>query len=269
MKKLFFLLLTSAALQTRAQDTTKWTLVWHDEFNYTGLPNRKYWNYEEGLVRNKEPQYYTKARAENARVEGGNLVIEARKESLPGIPAAYTSASLVTLNKLSIQTGTRIEVRARVPKGRGSWPAVWMLGEDRNQVKWPFCGEIDIMEFVGRDSTRVYGTMHYADDKGQYGTKGEKPVVGSPYDGYHLYAIDWRSDNITFYYDSLPYFVFDLTKVQKTTRDIFNRKFYLLLNLALGRQGTLGGPLDDAILPCRYYIDYVRVYREKGNHKSL
>ena len=263
IKNLLFLLFTLSISKAHSQNEEKWTLLWHDEFDYTGLPNPKYWNYEEGFVRNKEPQYYTKARRENAHVEGGNLIIEARKENFPGTPAAYTSASLNTLDRMSFQSGTRIEVRAKVPKGRGAWPAVWMLGEDRQRVKWPFCGEIDIMEFVGRDSTQVYGTVHYADDNGQYDHQGKKPVVGTPYDGYHIYAIDWHRDNITFYYDDLPYFVFDLTKTQKATQNIFNKKFYLLLNLALGRNGTLGGPLDDAILPCRYYIDYVRVYREK------
>ncbi|MBB6502986.1 family 16 glycosylhydrolase [Pedobacter cryoconitis] len=232
-------------------------LIFSDEFNYKGLPDSTKWTYESGLVRNQEPQYYTVKRLENARVENGHLIIEARKEDYKG--AAYTSASLITLGKKHFKYG-RIEVRAKVPKGLGSWPAIWMLGENRQQVKWPNCGEIDIMEYVGKDSTQVYGTVHYADTTGKYHYKGEKPVVGSPDDGFHIYAIEWNKDNISFYYDQLLYFVFDYKKAAYDPGTIFNKPFYLLLNLALGKQGNLGGPLDNRILPLRYELDYVRVY---------
>ncbi|MFT3822285.1 MAG: glycoside hydrolase family 16 protein [Chitinophagaceae bacterium] len=249
-------------------------LVWSDEFDYTGLPDSTRWTYEKGFVRNKEPQYYTSRRLENCRVENGMLVIEARKENFPNAAykpgstewpakdsvAAYTSASLITLGKKTWKYG-RIEVRAKVPKGIGIWPAIWMLGENRGPVKWPECGEIDIMEFVGRDSTRVYGTVHYADSTGKYGHQGEKPVMGAPYDEFHIYALNWYPDRMEFYYDDQKFFVFDLSKSQNSKDNPFQKKFYLLLNLALGRQGTLGGPLDDRSLPCKYFVDYVRVYQ--------
>ncbi|MDR3246305.1 MAG: glycoside hydrolase family 16 protein, partial [Prevotellaceae bacterium] len=126
--------------------TNKWELIWSDEFNYSGLPNSRKWNYEEGFVRNREAQYYTKARLENAKVENGELVITARKEAYDA--ASYTSASINTRGKFEFQGG-RIEVRAKLPEGRGVWPAIWTLGTNINKVGWPVCGEIDIMEFVG------------------------------------------------------------------------------------------------------------------------
>lgn len=232
-------------------------LIWSDEFNYTGLPDTTKWIYEKGHARNKEPQYYTVARPENCRVENGHLIIEARKENFQG--SDYTSASITTQGKEEFKYG-RIEIRAKVPKGIGSWSAFWMLGEDHGKVKWPDCGEIDIMEFTGKDFSKIYGTVHYANDSGKYEHKGEKPVVGAPYDGFHIYAIERTKNNISFYYDSLKYFVFDLTKADIMTNQIFDKKFYLLINLALGRQGTLGGKLNDEILPIKYIIDYVRVY---------
>lgn len=234
------------------------TLVWNDEFNYTGLPDSTKWDYEEGFVRNKEPQYYTRRRLENCRVENGMLVIEARKENYH--QAAYTSASITTLHKADWAYG-RIEVRVKLPKGAGSWPAIWMLGINRDSVKWPRCGEIDIMEFTGHDSSSIYGTVHYARANGGHGHSGAHPVVGKPWEAFHVYAAEWNKDSIAFYYDNLNYFVFHTNQADTVTQQIFRRRFYLLLNLALGRQGTLGGVLDDGILPLRYYIDYVRVYR--------
>ncbi|MGY0041158.1 RagB/SusD family nutrient uptake outer membrane protein [Pedobacter sp. NJ-S-72] len=256
--QIIVLLLLGTNLAT-AQEIKKGKLIFSDEFNYTGLPDSLKWTYEVGLVRNKEPQYYTSKRMENARVEDGNLVIEAKKEDYKG--AKYTSASLITLGKKHFRYG-RIEVKAKVPKGLGSWPAIWMLGENRQLVKWPNCGEIDILEYVGKDSTQVYGTVHrsYA-DCAKYHYIGEKPKVGAPHEDYHIYAIEWNKKSISFYYDDLKYFVFEYKKAAYDPGKIFKRPFYLLLNLALGREGTLGGPLDDHILPLKYYVDYVRVYK--------
>ena len=151
-----------------------WRLVWSDEFDYTGLPDPKKWDYEEGFVRNNEAQYYTRARKENARVENGMLVIEGRKEKFP-VPQAssggkgrqfadYTAASLITLNKADWKFG-RIEVRAKLPQGRGVWPAIWMLGSNIRQVGWPACGEIDIMEFVGHTPGFVHATVHFPEER--------------------------------------------------------------------------------------------------------
>ncbi len=265
--------LNSARNPAATDSTNRWQLVWSDEFDYTGLPDQRKWSYEEGFVRNKEPQYYTAGRPENARVENGNLVIEARKESYPNAKykpgsdqpaqAQYTSASLVTLGKESLQYG-RVEVRAKVPGGAGAWPAVWLLGEDRGHLAWPLCGEVDIMEFLGRDSSKVYGTVHYADGARLYRHKGGILSSVRPTDGYHVYALQWYPDRLEFFFDDNNYFTFDISKAD-TYDHLFQKKFYLLLNLALGHTGSWAGPFKDEILPMRYYIDYVRVYKQTGN----
>ena len=259
MKIVLAALLSFLCVKGLAQSNgPKRKLIWFDEFNYTGLPDQSKWDYETGFARNKEPQYYTRERLENARVEDGKLIIQAIKESYKG--ANYTSASLITLGKKHFRYG-RVEVRAKVTKGVGAWPAIWMLGVNRQEVKWPFCGEIDILEYVGKDSTQVYGTTHYTDKDDVYHYQTEKPVVGKPWEDYHVYAINWDKKKIEFYYDDKCYFVYDLTKADHADYNPFRRKFYLLLNMALGREGTLGGRLDDRILPLTYEVDYVRVYK--------
>jgi beta-glucanase (GH16 family) len=256
------------AVSVNAQQNRK--LIWSDEFNYTGLPDSTKWGYEEGFVRNQEPQYYTVRRLENCRVEHGMLVIESRKEQYPNPAfktgsdkpaiAEYTSASINTLGKFGWQYG-RVEVRAKVPAGAGSWPAIWMMGENRQEVKWPQCGEIDVMEYLGRDPLTVYGTVHYADSANKYAHQGGTDKGGQPADGFHIYAMDWYPDRLEFYYDSVKYFVFDTRKGQRGTENIFSKKFYLLLNLALGHTGSWAGPVGEGTLPGKYYVDYVRIYQ--------
>ncbi|MFT3936594.1 MAG: glycoside hydrolase family 16 protein [Chitinophagaceae bacterium] len=262
-----------ASMVSGGEQTRK--LVWAEEFNYTGLPDSSKWSYENGFVRNGEPQYYTVKRLENCHVENGMLVIEARKETWPNAAykagstnasqkdslAAYTSASINTLGKQTWQYG-RIEVRAKLPAGKGSWPAIWMMGENRAQIGWPGCGEIDIMEFLGKDPTTVYATMHYPDTTASGNSSlGGKYITTNIADSFHVYAIEWDSNQISFYFDDKKYFVFDIKNSQHTSFNPFQKKCYLLLNLALGKQGSWPGPTDDAILPFRYYVDYVRVYQ--------
>ena len=276
---LYFLMIASACnVKSKADivpvDPAR-KLVWSDEFNYSGLPDSAKWGYENGFVRNSEPQYYTTKRLENCRVENGMLVIEARKETWhnaaykPGSSnpsekdslAYYTSASINTLGKQAWQYG-RIEVRAKVPAGKGTWPAIWMMGENRPQVGWPACGEIDIMEFLGKDTTTVYGTMHYPDTTvSKKGSQGGKAITQNAANGFHIYAIEWDKQKISCFYDEQKYFVFDIKNSQHTSFDPFNKKCYLLLNLAMGKAGSWPGPTDDSILPIQYYIDYVRVYQ--------
>ncbi|TCD00756.1 glycoside hydrolase family 16 protein [Pedobacter frigidisoli] len=260
MKNIISLLLFLCSFElTFAQnDGSSGKLIWADEFNYSGPPDSTKWDYENGIVRNKEPQYYTKKRQENARVENGNLVIEAKKEDYRG--AEYTSASLITLGKMHLRYG-RIEVRAKVPKGIGSWPAIWMLGVNRELVKWPSCGEIDILEYIGRDSTSAYGTVHFKNGVGKYEMSGQHPFVGKPYDDFHNYTFEWDKKKMTMSYDNIKYFEFNIADADKNAQKIFSSKFYLLLNLALGRVGTLGGRLDPDILPITFLVDYVRIYK--------
>lgn len=246
-----------AASTTANSDHTEWKLIWSDEFDYNGLPDPKKWTYEEGFVRNKEAQYYTRGRRENARVEDGMLVIETRRERYRD--ADYTSASVTTEGHASWRYG-RIEVKAKLPTGRGLWPAIWMLGADRPIVGWPACGEIDIMENVGFDPDRVYATIHTPTFNGNKGTqKSGNTVVVAPYRQFHVYAMDWYEDRMDFFVDGKKIHTFHNTG-KGNDEWPYDKPFYLLINTALG--GGWGGQqgIDDAALPQRYYIDYVRVY---------
>lgn len=280
-KSFLFSIFTAALLSTgitraHAQSSSHlkgWKLEWSDEFNHDGLPDSSKWDYETGFVRNHEQQYYTHARPENARVENGTLILEGRRERFPNKnyrpgsgdwreaadSASYTSACLVTLHKASWKYG-RIEVRAKLPQGQGVWPAIWMLGANEPKVGWPRCGEIDIMEFIGRDSSHIYGTVHFADGKGGHRSNGGKITVNQPYNDFHIYAVEWTPKQMDFYYDKQLYHSFPLDTAGAGSTNPFRKPQYLLLNLALG--GSWGGPVEDIILPQRLLIDYVRIYRK-------
>lgn len=268
------LLLTLLSCTSHAGD---WTLAWSDDFDYKGLPDPAKWSYEVGFIRNNELQYYTSNRTENARVENGMLVIEAIKEkySNPGFKpdsksnkarefADYTAASVISLGKASWLYG-RVEVKAKIPTGRGMWPAIWMLGANRaNKVGWPKCGEIDIMENVGFTPDIIHGTVH----TGKYNhvaktAKGAKITIPEPYKEFHIYAIEWDKEKIDFFVDDKKYFTFTN---DGTGNDAwpFDKEQYLILNIAVG--GAWGGQkgVDESIFPQKLYIDYVRVYQKKG-----
>jgi beta-glucanase (GH16 family) len=260
-----------------------WKLVWSDEFDKPGAPDPAKWSYETGFVRNNEAQFYTSDRRENARVEDGMLVIEARKEQFKNpafSPTAgagkrgrnrefadYTSASLTTLGKASWCYG-RVEVRAKLPRGRGPWPAIWMLGTNITQVGWPACGEIDIMEFVGHDPGVINANIHTSKYNHVKKTgKGAKITVKDVSDAFHIYAIEWTPDRLDFFVDDRKYFTF---KNEGTGSDVwpYDKAQYLILNLAIG--GAWGGAqgIDDSIFPQRYYIVYVRVYQKDSEPGS-
>lgn len=248
------------------------SLVWQDEFEEGTVPNAARWNYEEGFIRNEESQFYTSKRPENARIENGVLVIEARNEPwlnpgyVPGSTdwrkarevASYTSASLTT--KAAWKYG-RIEVRAKIPTGRGMWPAIWMLGTNIGTVGWPTCGEIDIMENVGFDPDVIHANIHTGAYNHVKGTnKGSRITIPRPFDDFHVYAVDWREDRIDFFVDDSLYFSF---KNEGTGVSVwpFDQEFYLILNIAVG--GAWGGQqgIDNGVFPQRMEIDYVRVYQ--------
>jgi beta-glucanase (GH16 family) len=242
-----------------------WKLIWSDEFDKPGLPDPAKWTNEVGFVRNNEAQYYTQRRAENARVEGGMLVIEGRKESFNNEgrrgprTAEYTSASLTTEGKASWTYG-RIEVRAKLPSARGTWPAIWMLGTSHRQVGWPACGEIDIMEFVGHEPGVVHANVHMTKYNHARGTgKGSRTKVPTISEAFHVYALEWYPDRLEFYVDEKKYFTFNK---EPGGNDVwpFDKPHYLLLNLAIG--GAWGGAqgIDAGAFPQKYFIDYVRVY---------
>lgn len=256
---LFFFL--SISLMTLHSQQKKWQLVWCDEFNQDGLPDTAKWGYDVGYIANKEKQYYTQSRLENGRVEGGNLIIEARKESWQSFD--YSSARLVTRGKQTWTYG-RFEIRAKVPTGNGTWPAIWMLGTNIREVGWPACGEIDIMEYVGYDPKIVHANVHTKAYNHSIGTnKGDKIELEKPWEKFHVYAIEWFDDRIDFFVDDVKYFSFAKESDQDAAVWPFNQPQYLLLNLAIG--GNWGGTkgIDDNLFPHKFYVDYVRVYEWK------
>jgi beta-glucanase (GH16 family) len=259
----FLLLITALGFFATNVRGELWEMVWSDEFNYEGLPDKTKWNYEEGFVRNEESQYYTRDRLENARVEHGMLVIECRKEHFTPkdhAPVRYTSASLTTANLASWRYG-RIEVRAKLPKGKGVWPAIWTLGTAFPKVKWPDCGEIDIMELVGKEPNHIYGTLHYALKDGKDGADQGMLETEKPSDDFHIYAVEWDADRIEFFFDGRKYKIAFIEKAGQDDKNPFRQPHYLILNFALG--GDWGGPIDDTILSQQFLIDYVRVSKRK------
>lgn len=241
-----------------------WELVWSDEFDGEALDPSN-WTYELGGWGwgNGEAQFYTD-RPENARVENGLLVIEARQEKYED--KYYTSARLVTQGLQEFQYG-RIEARMKVPPGAGLWPAFWMLGSDfsRNpddpfDSNWPQAGEVDIMEYLGREPDLVMGTVHGPGYSGAGGlTKWNRqdfPIA----DEFHTYAIEWKEDEITWFFDGEPYYT--LTPEVVGDREwVFNKAYFLLLNLAVG--GQFAGTIAlDTQFPANLYVDYVRVYQQ-------
>lgn len=255
--------------------TPRLQLIWSDEFDYEGLPDKAKWDYEEGFVRNQEMQYYTRARQENARVENGMLIIEGRKEQWdnptfkPGSKkwserrelAQYTSASLVTRYKVDCQN-SRIEVRAKLPHGQGVWPAIWTLGANAKKIRWPRCGEIDIMEYVGKSPDIIYANVHYFGDDKHCSYEG-KVQIEKPYTDFHTYAIEWYSNRIDFFFDHLRYHTFLIEQAGQDAANPFRKPHVLIINLALG--GTQKKAIDDNVLPQHYLIDYVRVYKKIDN----
>lgn len=252
-----FLLLISCSPKSEKYTT----LVWSDEFNDSVLPDSSKWNYETGFVRNREMQYYTK-NLENARVENGNLVIEARKEAIVigADTVNVTSASLITAEKQDWTYG-RIEVRAKIPVFMGSWPAIWLLGFNINEIGWPACGEIDMMENVGFDPDTMHFNIHTkAYNHVKKTNKGQKFGVSSPQTDYHIYALEWYPEKLDFFFDGQKVFTF---ANEGTGNDVwpYDKPHYLILNLAVG--GAWGGMkgVDLDALPQQMLIDYVRVYQ--------
>lgn len=239
----------------------QYKLVWSDEFNYTGHPDSSKWGYDVGGNGwgNNELQFYTRARNENARVENGHLIIEARKEKTGN--REYSSARLVTKGKGEWQYG-KIEVKARIPDGRGTWPAIWMLGTNA-PLKWPDDGEIDIMEHVGYDQGTIHGSVHCKKYYHNIGTqKTGKIAVPDASTSFHVYEVEWDKDSVKVGMDGSYYFRFANERSGYEAWP-FDNKMYLLLNLAVG--GNWGGAkgVDETIWPKRMEVDYVRVYQKK------
>ncbi|MFN2313078.1 MAG: family 16 glycosylhydrolase [Bacteroidales bacterium] len=245
-------------------NTGEKVLVWSDEFNINGLPDASKWGYDiEGNASgwgNNESQYYTANRLKNAEVKDGFLHITAHKEDFEGF--SYTSARLRSKGKGDWLYG-RVEVKAKLPDGRGMWPAIWMLPTDWAYGGWPASGEIDIMENVGYDPYVIVGSAHTESYNHSIGTHKNGTInIPTCYSDFHVYALEWEVNEYRVYVDDRLFFTF---KNEGTGYKVwpFDKRFHLLLNVAVG--GNWGGVMgiDDTIFPRTMVVDYVRVYQKK------
>jgi hypothetical protein len=226
------------------------TKIWGDEFDVDGAPNSSNWGYDLGAGGwgNNEEQYYTN-RASNVIVEGGYLKIKTIKESYLG--SNFTSARILSKDKFSFKYG-KVEFRAKLPAGGGTWPALWMLGDNVGTVSWPACGEIDVMEHVANQLNKIYATLHFP---GRSGGNGDSSFISidNSTTTFHIYSVDWRADTIKFYVDN------QLFKTFVNSASVpFNDKFFLIINCAIG--GGFGGAIDPNFVSSTFEVDYVRVY---------
>lgn len=239
----------------------KCELVWSEEFNYEGPPNSSIWNFDikgnDWGWGNNELQWYTDSSEQNAFVNQGTLKIVAKKDSVGG--KGYTSARLNTHHKVSFNYG-RLEIRAKLPQGRGIWPAIWMLGNNIDTIGWPKCGEIDIMEYVGYEPDSIYATIHSESYNHLKNTEKMKSLfIDNPQD-FNIYAIEWSKDKIDFYCNDILYNTI-INENMSENEWPFDKGFYLLLNVAVG--GNWGGKygVDPSIFPAIMEVDYVRLYK--------
>jgi len=243
----------------KAQDAPKkWKLAWVENFNGTKLDTTR-WNYEvngDGGG-NNELQYYT-ARDTNAYVKGGLLHIRGLKEDYRG--KHYTSARITTRHKADFTFG-KMEIRAKIPTGRGLWPAIWMMPTDDKFGGWPLSGEIDIMETKGQYPDTLYGTMHFAPappHNRHIGALTEHEVPKGWGDDFHIYSIEWKKDTITWLVDGRKYLQTNKSQVTGVTYP-FNEPFHFILNMAIG--GEFVGAPDDSVLPKEFLVDYIKVWK--------
>jgi beta-glucanase (GH16 family) len=264
MNKLLVLTLLSIVL-IRCTSEKGRKLVWSDEFSKAGQPDSSRWNYDLGDGcpdvcgwGNNELEYYTKD-SKNVRVENDLLIIEAQKDSLGG--KGFTSTRMVSKFKGDWLYG-RIEVKAKIPRGKGTWPAIWMLSTDWKYGGWPASGEIDIMEHVGYDPGVIHGTIHTESYNHIKQTQKEgKITIADAQEAFHVYAIDWSENKMDFYVDEKLFH-----SVVRGANDTFkewpfDQKFHLIMNVAVG--GNWGGAegVDNSIWPQKMEVDYVRVYQ--------
>ena len=236
------------------------TLVWSDEFDGSSV-NSNNWTFETGSGGwgNQELQNYTNGN--NSEVVDGNLVITARKVNDNTTVGSYTSSRMVTLGKQSFTYG-KMEIRAKLPAGRGLWPAIWMLGNDISSIGWPACGEMDIMEYVGYDPDIVHSTVHTTSGSGGSGS-GSSMSLPTCEEEFHVYGLIWTEEKLVFYVDDIDNVVHTYAPAVKTAENWpFNKPAFFILNIAVG--GTWGGlqGIDNSIFPQSMLIDYVRVYQE-------
>jgi beta-glucanase (GH16 family) len=250
-----------------ASNPAVWSLAWSDEFEGSSgsAVDSSKWSFDIGGNGwgNNELETYTD-RTVNAHVEGGLLVIKALKEDFTGsdgIPRNYTSARLLTKNKFSQAYG-RFEARIKIPYGQGIWPAFWMLGDNINTAGWPNCGEIDIMENIGKEPSIVHGTFH---GPGYSGAQGISAAYALPNgqkfsDDFHTFAVEWEPNVMRFYVDGLLYKTRTPADLPAGKSWVFDHPFFIILNVAVGG-GFPGNPDATTVFPQQMLVDYVRVYQ--------
>lgn len=253
------LLLSCSTPKKTGIGDTGWKLTWGDEFDKSGLPDSTKWKYDTGGHGwgNNELQYYTHADTNNAIVKEGKLHITALKKSVE--KNNYISAKLITKERQLFTYG-RIEISAKLPPGRGTWPAIWMLGNNIDTAGWPLCGEIDIMEHVGFNKDSVFGSVHTQSYNHIAGTQTTKGLfIQNPYTAFHVYGIEWSPEKIDFFIDGNKYLSFKNQHLSVKEWP-FDQPFYLILNVAVG--GNWGGQqgVDEIVFPATMEVDYVRVY---------
>jgi beta-glucanase (GH16 family) len=248
------------------QKVTNFTeITMQDEFDTDGAPNSAIWGYDigngEGTAAgagwgNNELEYYTN-RTENVKVENGYLLITAKKEAYKG--SAYTSAKLTTKG-LFAQAYGRFEARIKLPYGQGMWPAFWLLGANSDEVGWPKCGEIDIMEYRGQEPTKVLGTVHGPGYSGGGSISKSYSLLNDRFDtDFHIFGIEWGPKYINYYVDNVLYN--QITPADVPGEWVFDHPFYIILNLAVGGN-FLGAPSSETVFPQTMLVDYVRVYKK-------
>ncbi len=237
-----------------------WHLTWSDEFNGPAhtAPDPYKWTYDlgGGGWGNQELEIYTDA-GENVFQDGaGHLVIRIAKTDSGG----YTSARLKTQDRFAVRYG-KIEARMKIPHGQGMWPAFWMLGDDIVTTPWPACGEIDIMENIGKEPALIHGTVHGPGYFGAHGISASASLPGSPplSDDFHTYSVEWSANRIEFLLDGKPYQTVTPASLPKGARWVYDHPFFLLLNVAVGG-GWPGNPDQTTMFPQEMLVDWVRVY---------
>jgi beta-glucanase (GH16 family) len=267
-----FVLIACGQSQTASSPAgSPWTLVWSDEFGGSNgsAPDSSKWTVETGGDGwgNHELEYYT-SRLQNAQIQNGSLVITALKETYTGkdgVTRNYTSARMMTAGKFEQQYG-RFEARIKIPYGQGTWPAFWMLGNNSGQVGWPACGEIDIMENIGKEPAIVHGTIHGPGYSGAAGIGSSFSLAGGRFaDDYHLYAVEWEPNVIRFYVDSNLYATRTPADLPEGTKWVYDHPFFTILNLAVGGDWP-GAPDNTTVFPQTMLVDYVRVYKKSASH---
>ena len=251
--------LNSCSTDEKQTVVTKTQLVMSDEFNVEGAPNPSLWSYNIGTGNNgwgnSEEQYYTN-RPENIKVENGFLKITARREQYMG--KSYTSARILTKGKFETKYG-RLEARIKLPRGKGLWPAFWMLGSNSDTAIWPACGEIDIMEYLGSSPTKVFGTVHGPGYSAGNAITKTYTLPNSRFDtDFHVFGVEWDENYINFYVDNVLYN--QITPSDVTGDWVFNNPFYMILNMAVGGNYP-GAPNSETPFPQEMLVDYVRVYQ--------